>query len=76
MRETTKSATDVLIEAMEHAEEMQECVVVYRLKDQGNGEDGFSWLSNVKDNFTRVGMMHTAAHGMDEIAYKQEEQDG
>ena len=72
MSELTKSATDLIVEAMENADEMGEVVVVYRLKDNnGDDQDGFSWLSNVKDTFVRLGMLESAKWGMLQKSYTE-----
>ena len=72
MSELVKSATDLIVEAMENADEMGEVVVIYRMKDNnGDDQDGFAWLSNVKDTFVRVGMLESAKWGMLQKSYTE-----
>jgi len=66
--EINKPATDVIVHAMENADDMHEIVVVYKLKD----DKGFAWMSNVNDPHVRVGMLYSAAYGICEKTYNEE----
>ncbi len=73
MNEFRESATETIVKAMEHADEMAEVVVIYRLKgNNGADSDGFSWISNTEDTFVRVGMCESAKWGMLEKAYSKD----
>lgn len=69
----TKSATDLIIQAMEAADEMAECIVVYRLKDHSESEPaGFGWVSNTDDTELRAGMLESAKWGMIHKSYSRD----
>ena len=67
-----ESATDLIVRAMETAEEMAEVVVIYRMKDNnGADQDGFGWVSNTEDTFVRLGMLQSATWGMLQKSYSK-----
>lgn len=69
-----ESATDLIVKAMEKADEMAEVVVIYRLKDNNASDcDGFGWVSNTEDTFVRLGMLDSAKWGMLMKAYSKED---
>ncbi len=74
MNDVNKSATDLIVQAMESADEMCEVVVIYRIKvADGEDEDkGFGWLSNTENTSLRVGMCESAKWGMLQKAYTEE----
>jgi hypothetical protein len=68
--ELVKSATDLIIQAMEKADEMEEVIVVYRVKGYKSGDqDGFGWVSNSEDSFVRIGMLESAKWGILRACY-------
>lgn len=74
MSEMAKSATDLIIQAMENADEMAEVIVLYRMKgNNGADQDGFGWVSNTEDTFVRVGMLESAKWGMLHKSYAENE---
>jgi len=74
MSELRESATDLIVRAMENADEMAEVVVIYRLKENNGADcDGFGWISNTEDTFTRLGMLDSAKWGMLQKAYSRED---
>jgi hypothetical protein len=74
MSELKKSATDLIVEAMERADEMAEVVVIYRLKDNNGADvDGFGWVSNTEDTFVRLGMLDSAKWGMLQKSYSKDD---
>ena len=58
-----RTCTDVLVEAMEHADNMQEVVVIYRLKSDTPKSDGVGWIGNPKFS-ERIGLIEEAKFGM------------
>jgi hypothetical protein len=69
-----KSATDLIVQAMENADDMAEVIVVYRMKDNNAADqDGFGWLSNTEDTFVRV--LKSASWGMLNKAYSKDSED-
>lgn len=60
MNNDPRTSTDVIIEAMEQADDMELCVVVYRLKNNSSGASGCGWISNVNDRSTRTGLLDEA----------------
>lgn len=72
MSELKESATDLIIRAMENAEDMAEVVVIYRMKDNNAADqDGFGWVSNTEDTFVRLGMLDSAKWGMLHKSYSK-----
>lgn len=71
-----ESATDLIVRAMETADDMAEVVVIYRMKDNNGADaDGFGWISNTEDTFVRLGMLESASWGMLQKAYSRENPD-
>lgn len=69
-----ESATDLIVRAMETAEDMAEVVVIYRMKDNNAADsDGFGWVSNTEDTFVRLGMLDSAKWGMLTKAYSKDD---
>ena len=74
MSELRESATDLIVRAMEIADDMAEVVVVYRLKDNNDGDmDGFGWVSNTENTFLRLGMLESASWGIMNKAFSKDE---
>ena len=57
---TTRTCTEVIVEAMEHVDEMESVIVVYRLKGDNTG---VGWMSNL-DLSSRIGVIEEAKFGM------------
>jgi hypothetical protein len=74
LSELNKTATDLIVQAMEQAEDMAEVVVIYRLKENNGADiDGFGWISNTEDTFTRLGMLESASWGMLQKSYSRDD---
>jgi hypothetical protein len=43
----TRTPTEILVQAMELAEEMSECVVIFRLTKDGQGNSGMGWVTEL-----------------------------
>lgn len=41
-----ETCTDVIVRAMEQADNMEEVIVIYRLRDVKEGNEGVGWESN------------------------------
>jgi hypothetical protein len=63
METTKKSATDVIITAMEQADDMEDVIVVYRMKSCRSDEAGVAWHSNT-ETLEALGMLEMAKAGL------------
>lgn len=74
MAELRESATDLIVKAMEQADDMAEVVVIYRMKENNGADcDGFGWISNTEDTFVRLGMLESASWGMLHKSYSKDD---
>ena len=63
MDATTESSTDVIVRAMESAEDMAEVIVIWRTRNAGEDSAGVCWNSNAS-TFDALGMIEMAKAGL------------
>jgi hypothetical protein len=64
------AVTDCIISAMEHADEMQDVIIIYRLKaDDASRKCGVGWLSTVDGTTEKVVMLEEVKHVMFMMTY-------
>jgi hypothetical protein len=67
-----KTPTEAIVKAMEHADDMVEVVIVYKLKKNSDGKDGIGWISTIETTDGKIGILEEAklvvfgkAYGLD-----------
>ena len=73
MAEQSKDVTSVIVRAMEHADDMESVVIIYKLKRKNDNISGIGWLSNVDDLNTRIGILREGEHGILSYSYGESE---
>ncbi len=58
-----ETATDLIVRAMERADEMEQVIVVYKLRDVPDDAAGVGWASNAT-TFDALALMEMAKHGL------------
>jgi len=52
-----RTPTDALIQAMEQAEDMEQVIVLYKLKKNNEGNSGIGWVSTITSTDGKIGLL-------------------
>jgi hypothetical protein len=64
-----RTPTEVLVQAMELAEEMAECVVIFRLMKDGQGHSGMGWVTELPELAQKFAFLEEAKLAMFHKSY-------
>lgn len=62
-QELKQTCTDLLIQAMDKIDDMESVIVIYKVKDAGEGNSGVEWYSNTT-TFEALAMMEMTKAGL------------
>ena len=67
-QDASRTPTDAIVMAMERADDMEDVVVLYRLK-KFEGHGGVGWISSIQSTGNKIGLIEEAKMGMFSDAY-------
>jgi hypothetical protein len=70
------AVADKIVQAMERADEMEDIIIIYRMKTADQERTGVGWLSTLPNTHDRVALMEETKHCMYMVAYRPDLNNG